>query len=105
MATLIASDEVSSGPITLAANVEQVVEFVEIVPRAEVMVFTSTNPVYFTTDGTAAAVGGKHCYPLPAGIGAMQVDLPRPMSLSVPFIPIQVRIISAGTGTVFVTRI
>lgn len=95
MATSVASNEVSSGLVALAANTEDQVNFAEDINVVEVLVLSGTT-VWFSVDKQVATVGGKHCYAAPAG-GAVAVSVPTPGAT-------QVRLIADAVASVVVTR-
>lgn len=53
--------------IAVSANTEAVVRFARSVGSVEVVVISSTAPVYFTGDGLAATVKGSNCKVLFSG--------------------------------------
>jgi hypothetical protein len=94
----IATNEISSGPLSLVADVEQIVDFSEDVPSARVVVLYAAAPVYFSVDRSAATVGGKNCRPMPPVPGTMQFEVPGAGNT-------QIRLISPGAVTVVVTKV
>ncbi len=85
--------------IALTANTESTVTFPDDVNTVEVACLSaSTEPVWFTVNGTPATVAGDSAYFLFPGRNAARVDT-RPRQA-----PTVVRMISASTATVSVTR-
>ncbi len=100
--TTVGSDEISSGPISLTANTEEIVDFSDEdlsrrVKTVEVLAIDATQIVYVSSNETAATVGGRHCYPIPPGTGSTTVDLQASGAT-------KVRVISGGTATIVVTK-
>lgn len=87
--------ETSSGPLTLTASAEHIINFDTDLTEVEVLVDSTTSAVtYVSVNRAAATVGGKHCIPVHPGTG---VTIPVPTSGNT-----QVRLITAGTGTAWV---
>lgn len=98
MAIAVALGEVSSGPVPLTANVEEIVTFAGSVDVVEILTLSAAAPVYFSTRGATATVGGKQCYVAPSGVGAVQVPLAGHEEGA------SIRLISAGAASVVVSR-
>lgn len=84
--------------VALTANVETIVELGVDARSVEVLSLVSTQPVYFTVDGSAATVAGDRTYVVPAGVSSASVSVPSELGLT------KVRLISAANATVSVTR-
>lgn len=83
--------------VALVANTELVVEFGYPVNAVEVLSDGAAD-IYLTTDGTPATVEGGNCERIPAGgTNAGTIDAPYGMDTTV-------RLISAGTPSVSITR-
>jgi len=83
--------------VALTANVETIVELARDCTEVEVLVTASTQPVYFTVDGSAATIAGDTTYATMAGVNLAQVRVPGSVGLT------KVRLISGATATVSVT--
>ena len=94
----VAAGGVAKHRFVLAAGVEDTVNFADDADQLEVLCFTATEPVFFTVDGTAAAVDGASSYVVTAN-SSMAVDRPRQATAG----PV-VRLISAAAATVSVMR-
>lgn len=88
---------------TLAASAEDTVTFpakIETAPELFIWPSSSTTPVYFTVDGTAATVGGSNCYIVFPGTTAMPIIPPTTQYARATV----VRLISAATCTYSITE-
>ncbi len=94
----VAPGFVAKHRIALAAAVEDTVNFADDSDQLEVLWFTATEPVFFSVDGTAAAVDGGTCYVVVAN-SSVAVDRPK-QATAVPV----VRLISAAPAVVSVMR-
>jgi hypothetical protein len=96
--TVTTPAEVGSGAFALAANTEHVIDFDSDIRQVEVGVVDPTAVVWVSVNGTAATVGGKHCYPIPALTGTVTLDVPTQGNT-------KVRVITTGTcATTWVVR-
>lgn len=95
MATSVAANEVSSGPVALSANTEDQVNFAEDIDFVEVLVLSGTT-VWFSVNKQTATVGGKHCY---VATSSAPLVVPVPTSGVT-----QVRLIADATASVVVTK-
>ena len=84
--------------VALTANTETIVELGVDCSSVEVLSLVSTQPVYFTVDGSAATVGGTRTFVVPAGVASAAVPVPAEVGLT------KVRLISTANATVSVTR-
>lgn len=83
--------------ITLVANQVDTVQFPDDVDEIEILSHDGVAPIYFTVDGSTPAVEGRGSRVLPAAITSVQVEPPTAG-------PTIVKIVSAGTPKVSVTR-
>ena len=97
MSYLVSRTERGVHNVALAAGVEMVVDFQDDVSAVEVVSMDGVAPVFFTVDGTAAAVNGRNCHVIPAVVSSVEVE---PTSSG----PTKVRLISAAAQTVSVSR-
>lgn len=102
MATVtVAVNQVGVHNLALSAGVEEIVQFSEDVEEVEVVQITGASPVYFTTDGTAAAVpaagAATACYSTIAALAPVALDPDTWTSTSI-------RLICAAAATVSVVR-
>lgn len=65
----IAATDVARHSIEVAAGVEDVVAITGDSTGITVLVWSGTEPVYFSINGPAAVVGGANCYAAPVGYG------------------------------------
>ncbi len=97
---VVAEGNVSSGRLTLVANVTTTVRFEDNIGAAAVYRVAGTEPVWFTTDGSEPEVDGQNSWPL-IGEG-FAYDDGRPTT-NTPQGDV-VKLKSVGTPTVIVTR-
>lgn len=83
--------------ITLEAGTVTTVHFPDDVDEIEVLSHDGAAPIYFTVDGTTPVVEGRASRIIPASISAATVQPPTAG-------PTVVKLISAGTPKVSVTR-
>ena len=83
--------------ITLSAATICTIQFPDDVDEIEVLSHDGAAPIYFTVDGTNPAVEGRASRVIPASISSAQVQPPTAG-------PTVVKLISAGTPKVSVTR-
>ncbi|MFC9268925.1 hypothetical protein ACFTXJ_14280 [Streptomyces zhihengii] len=83
--------------ITLTASQICTIQFPDDVDEIEVLSHDGAAPIYFTVDGTDPAVEGRASRVIPASISSAQVQPPTAG-------PTVVKLISAGTPKVSVTR-
>lgn len=83
--------------ITLAANVESVVQFADDAGTVSVINMSGDAPIWVTFDNTPATVDGKRCVVLPAAVSRVVYN---PSSSR----PTTVRVISTGTPVLVVGR-
>lgn len=96
--TVTAPGEVGSGAFALVANTEHVIDFNRDLSDVEVGVKDATDVVWVSVNGTAATVGGKHCYPILPGSNTVEPPIPTQGNT-------KVRVITAGSApTAWVVR-
>jgi hypothetical protein len=83
--------------VTLTANTEEVVQFVDDVSTLEILNMDGAAAVYFAVNRGAATVAGAHCRVLPAAVTSVLFE---PSGSD----PTTVSLISSGTPTVSVAR-
>jgi hypothetical protein len=93
----INADDFGIHAVTLTAASEDTFTFDTDLDQIEITNHGGIHPVYYTTDGTPATVAGRNTRILPAGWHTARV---RPYTTG----PTVVRVISAGTPTISVTR-
>ncbi|MFD7705698.1 hypothetical protein [Streptomyces sp. NPDC059786] len=93
----VSADEWGIHALTLTAAEETIVRFAADCDQIEILSHDGTAPIYFTVDGSPAAVEGPTCRVIPASISSATVHPPTPGGTVV-------RLISAGTPTVSVSR-
>jgi hypothetical protein len=93
----VLADEIGVHELILTPNTEEEIRFADDVDEVEILSHDGAAAVYFTVDGTAATVKGTTCRVLPASISSAMVQPPTAG-------PTTIRLISAGTPSVSVTR-
>jgi hypothetical protein len=93
----VEADEWGVHGITLEAGAVCTVHFPDDIDEVEVLSHDGVAAIYFTVDGTEPAVEGRASRVLPAAISSAQVEPPTAG-------PTVVKLISAGTPKVSVTR-
>ena len=93
----IADGEWGIHNVTLTAGAEDTFTFPDDVTEVEVLSHDGAATIYFTVDGTAATITGRHCRILPAAVSSVTAEPPTAG-------PTVVRVISSGTPTISVTR-
>lgn len=97
----VAQNQVAVHRLALAANTEEIVQFAEDLDQVEVVQISGTDPVYFSTNGQAAAIpadgAASHCYSTVQPLVSVALD-PRRSTAT------QVRLICATAAVVSVTR-
>lgn len=94
----VAASEVAEHGIAVAPATEDTVTITGDSKRITILVRSGTAPVFFTVDGTAAAVDGPRCYLAPVGYGT-PVEMPGDSPTSV------VRLVCAAAAVVDVERV
>lgn len=84
--------------VALTANTETIVELGVDANSVEVLSLASTQPVYFTVDGSAATIAGDRTFVVPAGVSSAAVPVPAEVGLT------KVRLISGASATLSVSR-
>ena len=84
------TNEIASGPFTVAANTLWTVIFGADANEVEVGAVNASGTVYVSTSATDATVGGKHCYPMPPGTSTVRLPVPTAG-------PTKVTLITSGT--------
>jgi hypothetical protein len=99
----VAANQVAIHELALTISTEEIVQFADDLDRVSVVQISGAEPVYFTTDRTAATVpaagAASACYATLTALEPVVVD-PRSHGAS----PTQIRLISAAAAVVAVFR-
>lgn len=68
--TAVGAAELAAHDITLVPSNADVVNFARDCAEVEVLNLNGAGIIYFTVDGSAPTVAGKHCHLVPAAAGA-----------------------------------